>query len=88
MHPVSGLFAWIARLFGMTPIDWFTDAPMLAVILIVSWEWLPFGDTHPAHGAAIPGRGAKRSGRDGRRKRAFEVYLSQPCRTSRGRSRW
>lgn len=42
MHPVSGLFAWIAKLFGATPIDWFTDAPLLSVILIVSWQWLPF----------------------------------------------
>ena len=42
MHPVSGLFAWIATSFGVTPIDWFTDVPLLAVILIVSWEWLPF----------------------------------------------
>src|SRR6185503_16686660 len=32
MHPVSGLFAWIATLFGATPIDWFNDAPLLAVI--------------------------------------------------------
>ena len=42
MHPVSGLFAWIAKVFGLTPIDWFTDAPLLAVILIVAWQWLPF----------------------------------------------
>jgi len=42
MHPVSGLFAWIATLFGLTPIDWFNDAPMFAIILIVSWQWLPF----------------------------------------------
>src|SRR6478752_8173644 len=42
MHPVSGLFAWISSVFGLTPIDWFTDAPLLAVILIVSWHWLPF----------------------------------------------
>jgi sorbitol/mannitol transport system permease protein len=42
MHPVSGLFAWIATLFGATPIDWFTDAPLFAVILIVAWQWLPF----------------------------------------------
>jgi sorbitol/mannitol transport system permease protein len=42
MHPVSGLFAWGAKLFGLTPIDWFTDAPLFAVILIVAWEWLPF----------------------------------------------
>src|SRR6202162_1225804 len=42
MNPVSGLFAWIATLFGATPIDWFNDAPMLAVILIVALQWLPF----------------------------------------------
>src|SRR6202048_140667 len=42
LHPVSGLLAWISTLLGMTPIDWFTDAPLLAVILIVAWQWLPF----------------------------------------------
>ena len=42
MNPVSGLFAWVAKLFGLTPIDWFTNCPMFAVILIVTWQWLPF----------------------------------------------
>jgi len=42
MHPVSGLFAWLATLFGLTPIDWFNNAPLLAIILIVAWQWLPF----------------------------------------------
>jgi len=42
MHPVSGLFAWIAGIFGVTPIDWFTDMPLFSIILIVSWQWLPF----------------------------------------------
>jgi sorbitol/mannitol transport system permease protein len=42
MHPVSGLFAWIATSLGMKPIDWFTDVPLFAIILIVSWQWLPF----------------------------------------------
>ena len=42
MHPVSGLFAWIAQIFGATPIDWFTDMPLFSIILIVSWQWLPF----------------------------------------------
>jgi sorbitol/mannitol transport system permease protein len=42
MNPVSGLFAWISKSFGLTPIDWFTNWPMVSVILIVSWEWLPF----------------------------------------------
>src|SRR6201995_4637290 len=42
LHPVSGLFAWLATLIGAAPIDWFNDAPLFAVILIVSWQWLPF----------------------------------------------
>ena len=42
MNPVSGLFAWIAKSLGLPAIDWFTNYPMLAVILIVSWQWLPF----------------------------------------------
>ncbi|MEP4546604.1 MAG: sugar ABC transporter permease [Saccharospirillum sp.] len=42
MNPVSGFFAFLSKTFGMTPIDWFTDVPMLAIILIVSWQWLPF----------------------------------------------
>ncbi|WP_374383160.1 carbohydrate ABC transporter permease [Dongia sp.] len=42
MHPVSGLFAWLFGLVGLTPIDWFTDMPLFSVILIVAWQWLPF----------------------------------------------
>lgn len=42
MHPVNGLFAYISRSLGLGAIDWFTDYPMLSIILIVSWEWLPF----------------------------------------------
>ncbi len=42
MHPVSGLFAWLTRLVGLTPVDWFTDVPLFAIILIVAWQWLPF----------------------------------------------
>jgi len=42
MHPVSGLLAYVAKSFGLTPIDWFAEVPLLAVILIVAWQWLPF----------------------------------------------
>jgi sorbitol/mannitol transport system permease protein len=42
MHPVSGLFAYLATSLGLEPIDWFTDAPLFAIILIVAWQWLPF----------------------------------------------
>jgi sorbitol/mannitol transport system permease protein len=42
MNPDSGLFAWIAHVFGFQPVVWFTNYPMLSVIIVVSWEWLPF----------------------------------------------
>lgn len=42
MHPVNGLFAWLARLFGLRPVDWFADLPLFSIILIVAWQWLPF----------------------------------------------
>ena len=42
MHPVSGLFAWLATLVGLTPIDWFADYPLFSIILIVAWQWTPF----------------------------------------------
>ena len=42
MHPVSGFFAWIAKSLGLQPIDWFANAPLTAVSLIVAWQWLPF----------------------------------------------
>lgn len=42
MNPESGLFTWVARSLGLPTPVWFTNWPMLSVILIVSWEWLPF----------------------------------------------
>ena len=42
MHPVSGLFAWLMKSVGLTPIDWFADAPLAAIIIMVAWQWLPF----------------------------------------------
>jgi sorbitol/mannitol transport system permease protein len=42
MHPVNGLFAFLARSLGFPPIDFFTTFPMASVIIIVAWQWLPF----------------------------------------------
>ena len=42
MHPVYGLFAWIARNLGLEPIDWLASVPLLSIIFIVAWQWLPF----------------------------------------------
>lgn len=42
MNPVNGILAWLAQLFGFQPIDFFAQMPLGSIILIVSWEWLPF----------------------------------------------
>nr|WP_245635012.1 sugar ABC transporter permease [Marinobacterium profundum] len=42
LHPVSGVFAAVWRFFGAQPIDWFSTYPMEAIIMIVSWQWVPF----------------------------------------------
>jgi sorbitol/mannitol transport system permease protein len=42
MHPVYGVFAYIARVFGWQPVDWLAQHPLLTVIVIVAWQWLPF----------------------------------------------
>lgn len=42
MHPVNGILAFIARALGLVPIDWFSEAPLAAIVIIVAWQWLPF----------------------------------------------
>jgi sorbitol/mannitol transport system permease protein len=42
MHPVNGLFAWLARMFGFQPVEWFAHVPLCSVIIIGAWQWLPF----------------------------------------------
>ncbi|WP_062762824.1 carbohydrate ABC transporter permease [Falsirhodobacter sp. alg1] len=42
MNPVNGVFAWIANVFGLPAFDFLAHAPLLSIILIVSWQWLPF----------------------------------------------
>lgn len=42
MHPVNGLFAWLAKSLGLQPVDWLAQVPLLSIILIVAWQWLPF----------------------------------------------
>ena len=42
MNPIYGVLADLWRSFGATPIDWLTDAPLLSVIVMVAWQWLPF----------------------------------------------
>ena len=42
LHPDNGIAAFLMRCVRLKPIDWFAVAPMTSIILIVSWEWLPF----------------------------------------------
>ena len=42
MNPVYGIFAWISQTLGFEPIDWLSDYPLMSVIIMVSWQWLPF----------------------------------------------
>src|ERR1700693_3457725 len=42
MHPVYGLIAFVLHKLGLPAVDWFGDYPLISIIIIVSWEWLPF----------------------------------------------
>ncbi|MBB5059343.1 sorbitol/mannitol transport system permease protein [Granulicella aggregans] len=42
MHPDYGFLAFLMRSVGLKPVDWFAVAPLTSIIIIVSWQWLPF----------------------------------------------
>jgi sorbitol/mannitol transport system permease protein len=42
MNPIYGVFAQVARFLGAEPVDFMADWPLLSVIIMVAWQWLPF----------------------------------------------
>ncbi|MBC2859168.1 carbohydrate ABC transporter permease [Stappia sp. 28M-7] len=42
MNPVNGLFAHMAKALGLPPFDFLAHAPLMSIIVIVAWQWLPF----------------------------------------------
>ena len=42
MNPVYGVLAQVWIWFGLTPVNWLEDLPLLSVIIMVAWQWLPF----------------------------------------------
>ncbi|MEM7744114.1 MAG: sugar ABC transporter permease [Pseudomonadota bacterium] len=42
MDPTNGLFAHLWRFFGAEPVSWLSEAPLASIVMIVSWQWLPF----------------------------------------------
>ncbi|MEO1723328.1 MAG: sugar ABC transporter permease [Pseudomonadota bacterium] len=42
MDPTNGLLAHLWQLFGAEPVSWLSDVPLVSIIMIVLWQWLPF----------------------------------------------
>ncbi|CUK11478.1 sugar ABC transporter permease [Shimia thalassica] len=42
MDPVNGLFAHLWKFFGAEPVAWLSEASLSSIVMIVSWQWLPF----------------------------------------------
>lgn len=42
MDPTNGLLAHLWRFFGAQPVEWLSQASLTSIIMIVSWQWLPF----------------------------------------------
>jgi sorbitol/mannitol transport system permease protein len=42
MDPTNGLFAHLWKAFGAEPVQWLSQASMPSLVMIVSWQWLPF----------------------------------------------
>lgn len=42
MNPIYGVLAQVSIFFGAEPVDWLTDWPLASVIIMISWQWLPF----------------------------------------------
>ena len=42
MDPVNGVLAHLWRFFGAQPVEWLSQMSLPSIIMIVSWQWLPF----------------------------------------------
>ena len=78
MHPVSGLFAWIATSLGLDADRLVHRLPARGRSSSCRLAMAALRDAHPAHGAAVPGRGAEGSSRDGRRRALAFFYITLP----------
>ena len=41
-NPTNGLFAAAFQAIGLRPFDFLGQAPLVSIIVIVAWQWLPF----------------------------------------------
>ena len=42
MDPNYGLLAYLWEFFGAQPVEWLSQASLTSIVMIVSWQWLPF----------------------------------------------
>lgn len=42
LNPAFGLLAAVQRSLGLEPIAFLAQAPLISIIFIVSWQWIPF----------------------------------------------
>jgi sorbitol/mannitol transport system permease protein len=42
MHAQYGVISDLLRSISLSPVDWFGRFPLLSIIIIVAWQWLPF----------------------------------------------
>ena len=42
MDPNYGLLAYLWEFFGAEPVQWLSQASLPSIVMIVSWQWLPF----------------------------------------------
>jgi sorbitol/mannitol transport system permease protein len=42
MNPIYGVLAQVALFFGVQPVNWLEDHPLVSIIIMVAWQWLPF----------------------------------------------
>ncbi len=42
MDPTNGFLAHVWKAFGATPVEWLSQQSLQSIVMIVSWQWLPF----------------------------------------------
>ena len=42
MNPIYGVLAQVWAFFGAEPVNWLQDWPLLSIVIMVAWQWLPF----------------------------------------------
>jgi len=42
LNPVFGLSGYLLGLVGLPSVDWLAKYPMASIIVVVSWQWIPF----------------------------------------------